>query len=414
MTSISNVSPHLLPVYPRVDLAFTHGQGPYLFTQNNETYLDFASGIAVNTLGHAHPKLVEALTQQAEKLWHVSNLFKIPQQEALAKTLTEASFADLVFFTNSGAEAVECAIKMARAFHQHQGRSNKTEIITFEGAFHGRTMAALSAAHKANGFGPALPDFIQLPAEDEQKLQQTLSDKTAAIMIEPIQGDGGVRVIEETFLQELRSACDQCGALLIFDEVQVGIGRTGALFAHESCEVAPDILAVAKGLGGGFPIGACLATNRAAAAMKIGTHGSTFGGNPLAMSVGQAVMDIVLEDEFLAHVRRMGLSLTQRLAILAAMFPDVIGTWQGRGLIYGFFCHQGAQAITEAAREQKLLLAPAQNEIVRLLPPLNIEEPHLTEAAEKLEAACATLSKTPQGALVDAINKEPEDLEKPD
>ena len=409
MSQISNAYPHLLPVYPRVNLAFTHGQGPYLFAENGSAYLDFASGIAVNALGHAHPKLVQALTQQAEKLWHVSNLFEIPEQEILAKTLTAASFADLVFFTNSGTEAIECAVKMTRAFHQHQGQKNKTEIITFEGAFHGRTMAALSAAHKANGFGPALPDFIQLPLEDDKSLQRALSDKTAAILIEPIQGDGGVRIVEDTFLQELRAACDQYGAHLIFDEVQVGIGRTGELFAHETSGITPDILAAAKGLGGGFPIGACLATHRAASAMQYGTHGSTFGGNPLAMSVGQAVMEIVLEDEFLAHVRRIGLSLTQRLAILAAMFPDVIGAWQGRGLIYGFFCHQGAQAITEAARAQKLLLAPAHNGIARLLPPLNIEEAHLTEAAEKLEAACASLSKTPRGALVDAIDKEPED-----
>ncbi len=408
MTSISNSSPHLLPVYPRAALSFTHGKGPYLFDANGDAYLDFASGIAVNVLGHAHPKLVQALTQQAEKLWHVSNLFEIPQQEKLAKTLTEASFADLAFFTNSGTEAVECAIKMARAFHQHQGHKDKTEIITFEGAFHGRTMAALSAANKANGFGPALPDFIQLPLDEEDRLAQAVSARTAAIMIEPIQGDGGVRMVEFAFLEHLRSLCDRHDALLIFDEVQVGIGRTGTLFAHELSDAKPDILAAAKGLGGGFPIGVCLATKRAAEGMVRGTHGSTFGGNPLAMSVGQAVMDIVLEDDFLAHVRRIGLSLTQRLAILAAMFPDVIGAWQGRGLIYGFFCHLGAQTITEAARAQKLLLAPAHNDVVRLLPPLNIEESHLTEAAEKLEAACAALSKTPRGALRNATDQEPD------
>ena len=405
-------SSSLLPVYARAQEHFVRGEGAYLFDDKGDSYLDFTSGIAVNVLGHANPELTEALTTQAKKLWHRSNLFSSPEQEALARALTEISFADLVFFANSGAEAIECALKMARAYHyEHgdKGRGDKerTEIISFEGCFHGRTLGALAASGKTEGFGQAFAGFRQVPLEDEAAFKAAVSEKTAAVLIEPIQGEGGVRIVSEVFLDFLRKACDETGALLIFDEVQTGVGRTGRFFCYEDFGWSPDILTLAKGLAGGFPIGACLAKAEAARGLTQGKHGSTFGGNPMAMMVALKVVEIVSEPEFLAHVRRLGLALTQKLAVLSSMFPDVIGEWRGQGLLYGFTCLKGAKLFVEEARRHQLLLLTAQHEIVRLAPPLNITEAHLTELAEKLEAVCATLSQYKQGALIDALDKPP-------
>src|SRR5471030_3002250 len=328
------VSSHLLPTYARVDLAFERGEGAWLITASGDRYLDFTSGVAVNVLGHCHPHMVEALTEQAKKLWHVSNLYRIPEGERLADRLCAASFADTVFFQNSGAEAIECAIKMARKYQSASGRPERFRIITFEGAFHGRTLAAIAATGNKkylDGFGPPMPGFDQVAFADLEAVKKTIGPETAAIIIEPVMGEGGVRVVPHTFLRALRKLCDDNGLLLMFDEVQTGVGRTGDLFCYEHTGVTPDIMALAKALGGGFPIGACLATTEASKGMTAGTHGSTFGGNELAMAAGNAVMDVVTADGFLARVKRNALVLKQRLAELKDRHASVLAEVRGEG-----------------------------------------------------------------------------------
>ncbi|HXJ03378.1 MAG TPA: aspartate aminotransferase family protein [Micropepsaceae bacterium] len=385
------ISP-VLPTYNRADIAFERGEGPYLFDEKGERYLDFGAGIAVSALGHAHPHLVEVLREQAGKLWHTSNLYRVPGQERLARRLIEASFADTVFFANSGAEAVECAIKMARRFHYASGAPERFRLITFEGAFHGRTLATIAAGGSPKyleGFGPKVDGFDSVPLGDFDAVVRATGPATAGILIEPIQGEVGVRVPPAGFLKRLREFCDARGLLLVFDEVQTGIGRTGRFFAYEELGVVPDIMAVGKGIGGGFPLGACLATERAAKGMTVGSHGSTYGGNPLAMAVGAAVLDVVLKPEFLEHVRSMSGSMQQHLGMLAAEHPHVIAEVRGRGLLLGLKLHVPAAAFIAKLRENRLLAVGATENVARLLPPLNIEEQHVKEAMGALMAACA-------------------------
>jgi acetylornithine/N-succinyldiaminopimelate aminotransferase len=386
----------LLPTYARSDLSFARGEGAFLDTASGDRYLDFASGIAVTALGHAHPHLVAALTDQAKKLWHVSNLHRIPEQERLAERLCAATFADKVFFANSGAEAVECSIKAARRYHFKNGAPERYRLITFEGAFHGRTLATIAAGGQAKhleGFGPPVDGFDQVNALDIGAVEDAIGDETAGILIEPIMGEGGMREVSWRFLQDLRALAEEKGILLLLDEVQTGMGRTGRLFAHEWAGITPDILATAKGLGGGFPIGACLTTEAVGSAMTAGSHGSTFGGNPLAMAVGNAVLDVVLEDGFLAHVGTMSLRLKQRLAALKDEHPDIIDEIRGQGLMLGLKCKVPNQKLVEALRAEKMLTVQAGDNVVRLLPPLIIGEAEIELAAEKLEAACAALAK---------------------
>ena len=385
--------PPLLPTYNRADIAFDRGEGPYLFDEKGERYLDFGSGIAVSALGHAHPHLVAALREQAGKLWHTSNLYRVPGQERLASRLIEASFADTVFFANSGAEAVECAIKMARRFHYASGAPERYRLITFEGAFHGRTLATIAAGGSAKyleGFGPKVEGFDSVPFGDFDAVVRATGPETAGILIEPIQGEVGVRVPPAGFLKRLREFCDARGLLLVFDEVQTGIGRTGRLFAYEEAGLVPDIMAVGKGIGGGFPLGACLASERAAKGMTVGSHGSTYGGNPLAMAAGNAVLDIVLEPGFLDRVRTISGSMQQHLAMLAAEHANVIAEVRGRGLLLGLRLHVPAAAFIARLRESRFLGVGATENVVRLLPPLNIEERHVKEAMAALMAACAS------------------------
>ncbi len=394
--------PAVLPTYARADLVFERGEGAYLFTTAGERYLDFTAGIAVNVLGHAHPKLAEALCEQAHKLWHTSNLFRVAGQERLAQRLCAATFAETVFFTNSGAEALECAIKMARKFHSATGAPERHRIITFEGAFHGRTMATIAASGQEkllSGFGPPMPGFDQVPLGDIDAARAAINPETAGILIEPIQGEGGIRNPGWAFLRALRHLADEHGILLIFDEVQSGVGRTGRFFAYEHAGVAPDILASAKGLGGGFPVGACLATEHAAQGMTVGTHGSTFGGNPLAMAVANAVLDVVLEPEFLAHVREIGLRLRQQLAELGDTHPGMIEEVRGEGLLLGVKCTLPAGDVVAALRDQHMLTVGAGDNVVRLVPPLNIGEEETREACARLDAALTALrAKAPAAA----------------
>lgn len=381
----------VLPTYARVNLEFERGEGCWLVTTDGRRYLDFTAGIAVNVLGHAHPYLVEALTAQAQKLWHTSNLFRIAGGERLAKRLTEATFADTVFFTNSGAEALECAIKMARKYQYVSGAPERNRIITFEGAFHGRTLATIAAGGNAKyleGFGPEMPGFDQVPFGDLEAVKAAIGPETAAILLEPVQGEGGVRVPPSQFLASLRALCDEHGLLLVLDEVQSGVGRTGKLFAHEWAGITPDIMAVAKGIGGGFPVGACLATEEAAKGMTLGTHGSTYGGNPLAMAVGNAVLDKVLAPEFLEHVRQMGLRFTQLLAQVKDRHPNVIAEVRGQGLLMGLRAQVPAAELVAAMREEGMLVPGAGDNVVRLLPPLVVSEEELGIAVERIEAAC--------------------------
>ena len=381
----------VLPTYARVNLEFERGEGCWLVTTDGRRYLDFTAGIAVNVLGHAHPYLVEALTAQAQKLWHTSNLFRISGGERLAQRLTEATFADTVFFTNSGAEALECAIKMARKYQYVSGAPERNRIITFEGAFHGRTLATIAAGGNAKyleGFGPEMPGFDQVPFGDLEAVKAAIGPHTAAILLEPVQGEGGVRVPPSQFLVQLRALCDEHGLLLVLDEVQSGVGRTGKLFAHEWAGITPDIMAVAKGIGGGFPMGACLATEEAAKGMTLGTHGSTYGGNPLAMAVGNAVLDKVLVPEFLEHVRQMGLRFTQLLAQVKDRHPDVIAEVRGQGLLMGLRAQVPASDLVVALREEGMLVPGAGDNVVRLLPPLVVSEEELGLAVERIEAAC--------------------------
>jgi len=386
----------LLPTYARSELSFVRGEGAFLYTASGDCYLDFSSGIAVTALGHAHPHLVAALTEQAKKLWHVSNLHRIPEQERLAMRLCAASFADRVFFANSGAEAVECSIKAARRYHFKNDAPERYRLVTFEGAFHGRTLATIAAGGQAKhleGFGPPVDGFDQVAALDIGDVEKAIGDETAGILIEPIMGEGGMREVSWRFLQDLRSLADERGILLLLDEVQTGMGRTGKLFAHEWAGITPDIMATAKGLGGGFPVGACLTTEAVGSAMTAGSHGSTFGGNPLAMAVGNAVLDVVLEDGFLDHVSQMSLRLKQRLAALKDEHGDIVEEVRGQGLMLGLKCKLPNQKLVEALRAEKMLAVQAGDNVVRLLPPLIVGAAEIELAAEKLEAACAALAK---------------------
>nr|WP_210381395.1 aspartate aminotransferase family protein [Microvirga zambiensis] len=388
------VTSPLLPTYARAELSFEKGEGPWLYGRDGERYLDFGAGIAVNALGHAHPHLVQALTEQATKVWHTSNLFQIPEGERLAKRLVENTFADVVFFSNSGAEANEAAIKMARKYHAAKGHPERFRIVTFEGAFHGRTLATIAAGGQAKyleGFGPKVEGFDQVPVDDLKALKAVIGPETAALMIEPIQGEGGVRTVSNAFMRELRSLCDEHGLLLIFDEIQTGVGRTGKLFAYESTGVTPDIMSVAKGIGGGFPMGACLATADAAKGMTVGTHGTTFGGNPLAMAVGNAVLDVILAPGFLKEVERKGLLLKQRLAELKDRHPSVIADVRGQGLMMGLRTVVPNTEFVTAARAEKLLLIGAGDNVVRLLPPLIVGDADISDAVNRIDAACLAI-----------------------
>ena len=387
----------LMPTYARADLAFERGEGAWLVGTDGRRYLDFAGGVAVNALGHAHPKLVAAITEQAQKVWHVSNLFRIPEAERLAKRLTDASFADTVFFCNSGAEAMECAIKVARKYHAANGKPEKWRMVAFEGSFHGRTLATLAAAGAKKyleGFGEPLAGFDHVPFGDLAAVKKAITPETGAIIVEPIQGEGGVRVAPAGFLRALRELCDEKGLLLVLDEVQTGIGRTGKFFAYEWAGVTPDVLAAAKGLGGGFPIGACLATADAAKGMTAGTHGSTFGGNPLATTVAGAVLDVVLEKGFLDRIARTGLLFKQRLAEMKDRHPAVIAEVRGEGLLLGLRTVVPNLDLVAACREQGLLTAGAGENVVRLLPPLISGEAEVTEAMTRLDAACVKIEAT--------------------
>ncbi|MFQ6018386.1 MAG: aspartate aminotransferase family protein [Kiloniellaceae bacterium] len=385
-----------MPTYARADLAFERGEGVYLFTADGRRYLDFAAGVAVNALGHAHPYLVEALTEQAGRLWHVSNLYEIPEAQRLARRLSEMSFAERVFFCNSGAEAVECAIKLARKFHHHAGRPQRNRIICCAGAFHGRTLATLAAAGNPKhleGFGPASGGFDRVAFDDLNALRAAITEETAAVLVEPVQGEGGVRTASPDYLRGLRAVCDEFGLLLVFDEVQCGMGRTGRLFAHERAGIAPDAMALAKGLGAGFPVGACLATEKAAAGMTAGTHGSTFGGNPLAMTVGNAVLDVMLADGFLDTVERIAGVFWRRLEGLVARHPRVLAELRGAGLLLGLKCVVPHGEMVAKLCEQGLLTVAAAENVVRLVPPLVVEEPQIDEAVGILERVCADWAK---------------------
>lgn len=389
-----DVTSPLLQTYARADIEFEKGEGAWLVTRSGERYLDFGAGIAVNALGHCHPHLVEALTEQAGKLWHTSNLVRIPEGERLAQRLVDATFADNVFFTNSGAEALECAIKMARRYHSSKGQPERFHIVTFEGAFHGRTLATIAAGGQKKyleGFGPKVEGFDQVAFGDWAALEAVVGPQTGAILIEPIQGEGGIRAVEPEALRRLRRFCDERGLLLILDEVQSGVGRTGKLFAHEWAGITPDIMAVAKGIGGGFPMGACLATAEAASGMTYGVHGTTFGGNPLAMAVGNAVLDVVLAPGFLDQVAQTGLLLKQRLAALKDRHPGVIAEVRGEGLMLGLKLTVPNTEFVDAARANRLVVIGAGDNVVRLLPPLTIGEAEVREALERLEATAAAV-----------------------
>lgn len=385
----------VLPTYARANLAFERGEGANLFTQTGERYLDFGAGVAVTALGHAHPHLVSAIREQAGKLWHTSNLYHIPGQQRLAERLCAATFADKAFFCNSGAEALEGAIKMARKFHSHDGAPQKYRVITFEGAFHGRTLATIAAGNQEKhvaGFGPKVDGFDQAPLGDLDAVRAAIVPETAAILIEPIQGEGGVRPAGWAFLSALRALADQHGLLLILDEVQTGMGRTGKLFAYQWTDIEPDIMAVAKALGGGFPVGAVLASDKAAEGMTIGSHGSTFGGNPMAMAAGNAVLDIVLAEGFLDNVRHKALLLKQKLAEIKDTYPDVVEEVRGQGLMIGLKCKIESALLGEALLKEHLLSVGAGDNVIRLLPPLIIGEAEIGEACRKINAACAAVS----------------------
>ena len=384
----------VLPTYARAKISFDRGSGVRVYTPEGEEYLDFGAGVAVTSCGHAHPHLVKALTEQAQKIWHTSNLYQMPGQERLAGRLIDATFADTVFFTNSGAEALECSIKMARKFHAAAGHPEKYRLITFEGAFHGRTLATIAAGGQMKyieGFGPKVDGFDQVPFGDLAALRDAIGPATAGILIEPVQGEGGVRPVPHETLRALRQICDEHGLLLVFDEVQCGIGRTGKLFAHEWAGITPDIMAIAKGLGGGFPLGACLATERAAAGMTAGSHGSTFGGNPLATAVGNAVLDVVLEPGFLDSVLQRALTLKQKLAGLKDEHPAIIDEIRGLGLMMGIKCKVPNTEMQAAALDEHLLTIGAGDNVVRLLPPLVVTDADIAEAVNKLDRAARAL-----------------------
>lgn len=387
----------LMPTYARADIAFDRGEGPWVITTDGRRLLDFGAGIAVNALGHAHPHLIKALTDQAQKLWHTSNLYKIPQQERLGQRLVDATFADVAFFCNSGAEAIECALKMTRKHFAHHGKPEKYRVVTFEGAFHGRTLATIAAGGQKkylDGFGPATEGFDQVPFGDHDALKAAIGPRTAGILIEPVQGEGGIRPVPAQCLKGLRDFCDEHELLLIYDEIQCGVGRTGKLFAHEWAGAPPDIMAIAKGIGGGFPMGACLATHRAAIGMTAGSHGTTFGGNPLAMAVGNAVLDVVLKPEFLQHVRDVSNFLGQQLAGLKDQHPHLIEQIRGTGLMLGLKL-KNTVANTDfiaALRDRGMLAVGAGDNVVRLVPPLIITESDAREAMRILNEAAASFA----------------------
>ncbi len=390
----------VLPTYARTDFAFERGEGVRLWTDAGDEYLDFGAGIAVTSLGHAHPRLVAALKEQADKVWHTSNLYRIPGQETLAKKLTDASFADFVFFGNSGAEAMECCIKTARKYHAEKGNPEKYRIITFDGAFHGRTLATIAAGGQEKhlaGFGPVVDGFDKVPFADEEATKQAITEETAAILMEPVQGEGGLQPFPAEFLKFLRRLCDEHGLLLIFDEVQCGMGRTGHLFAHQLAGVTPDIMGVAKAIGGGFPLGACLATAEAASGMVAGSHGSTYGGNPLACAVGNEVVDIMLEDGFLETVRERARSFNQKLAGLVASHPDVFESVRGEGLMLGIKCKAPAGDVVNAAYKHNLLTLTAGDNVLRLVPPLVVSEEDIQLAIDRLDAAATDVTAASAG-----------------
>ena len=385
----------VLPTYARAPLNFVSGQGSWLTEADGRRFLDLGAGIAVNALGHAHPDLVAALTDQAQKLWHVSNLYQIPQQQLLADKLVAATFADTVFFTNSGTESCELAVKMARKYWYDQDQPNRTEIITFNGSFHGRSSAGIAAAGSekmTKGFGPLLPGFVHLDWANHDAIQAAISENTAAILIEPVQGEGGIRPVPTQCLVGLRELCDEHGILLIFDEVQCGMGRTGKLFAHEWSGITPDIMMVAKGIGGGFPLGAVLATETAASGMTAGTHGSTYGGNPLACAVGNAVMDIVNTPQFLDAVNARAGIFRQALQSLIDTNPDIFESQRGMGLMIGLKCRAPNIDVVNACYKQGLLTVPAGDNVLRLLPPLNIDKTDIHTAIDLLDAAAKSLT----------------------
>ncbi len=381
----------LLPTYDRIDLAFERGDGAWLTSTAGGRFLDFGGGIAVSSLGYGHPHLIAALNRQGAKIWHTSNLFEIPQAERLARRLVEVSFADYVFFTNSGAEAVEGAIKTARKYQSAGGHPEKFRVITFAGAFHGRTLATIAAAGNPkhlDGFGPAVEGFDTIPFGDIEAAKAATGPQTGAVLIEPIQGEGGIRTAPPRFLRGLRELCDKHGLLLMFDEVQTGIGRTGRLFAYELLGVSPDIMAIAKGIGGGFPLGAFLTTRNAARGMTAGTHGTTFGGNPLAASIGNAVLDVVLAPGFVEHVALMGVTLKQSLARLKDRHVEIISEIRGEGLMQGIAVRVPVNDFAAAARAEGILVIPAAENVARLLPPLIIGEEEIFEAVARFDAAC--------------------------
>jgi acetylornithine/N-succinyldiaminopimelate aminotransferase len=397
---------HLLPTFARIDLAFESGEGCWLTATNGERYLDFTAGIAVSALGHANPTIIAAITEQVAKVVHVSNLFRVPEQEKLADRLCAASFADYVFFANSGAEAMEGAIKTTRKFHAVNGAPERYRVITFEGAFHGRTLATLAAGGQKKyleGFGPVVEGFDQVPFGDLEAVKKAIGPETAAILIEPIQGEGGVRVPENQFLRALRALCDQHGLLLVFDEVQCGMGRSGEMFAYQRTGVEPDIMALAKALGGGFPIGAFLTTKEAGKGMTAGTHGSTFGGNPLAMAAGNAVLDVMLADGFLDRVKRIGLLFRQRLAEIKDRYPTVIAEVRGEGLLLGLRCVVPNGDLVTALRDEKLLTVAAGDNVVRLVPPLVVTESEVGDAMAMLDRACARVARAAHPAQQGAV-----------
>jgi acetylornithine/N-succinyldiaminopimelate aminotransferase len=390
--------PSLLPTYNRAPLAFVRGEGSWLVAEDGSRYLDLGAGIAVNALGHANPALVAALTEQAGRVWHVSNVYRIPEQERLADMLVEKTFADTVFFTNSGTEAAELAIKMARKYWHEKGDPGRIEILTFEGAFHGRSTGAIAAAGSekmVKGYGPLMPGFRALPWGDLAALRAAISDRTAAVMIEPIQGEGGIRPLPDEDLRAIRAFCDDTGALLILDEVQCGMGRTGRLFAHEWAGITPDIVMVAKGIGGGFPLGAVLATEDAASGMTVGSHGSTYGGNPLACAVGARVLEIVSDPAFLAAVNRKAGLFRQKLEALVAAHPEIFERVRGQGLMLGLRCRVAPADMVSAGYGQHLLTVAAADDTLRLLPPLTITEEEIAEAVHRLDAAAAALETAP-------------------
>lgn len=384
----------VLPTYSRAPLSFVKGEGAWLIEADGRRFLDLGAGIAVNALGHANPSLVKALTDQANALWHTSNLYQIPQQTALADRLVEHTFADTVFFTNSGTEACELAVKMARKYFYDKGQPERVEIITFSGSFHGRSSAGIAAAGSekmTKGFGPLLPGFVHLEFGDHEALTAAITDKTCAVMVEPVQGEGGIRPLPDACLKGLRDLCDAHGILMILDEVQCGVGRTGKLFAHEWSGITPDIMMVAKGIGGGFPLGAVLATEDAASGMTAGTHGSTYGGNPLGCAVGNAVMEIVADAAFLSDVNRKSGLLRQKLEGLVAAHPDVFESVRGAGLMLGLKCKVAPADFVTAGYGAEVITVPAADNVVRLLPPLNITDDEIAQAVIRLDRAAASL-----------------------